>query len=280
MRKIILFLFGVLLYTHGFAQETTYETKKNISYYPASTKADAYREERCKLDVYYPKNKTNSSTIVWFHGGSLTGGNKEIPRELLEKGFIVIAVGYRLSPKVLVKDIIEDATASVAWTFNNVASYGGNNKLIFVSGHSAGGYLDMMLTLDKKYLARYNIDADSIAGIIPFSGQAITHFTARQERKIKDVQPIIDEYAPLYHVRPTAPPMLLITGDREMEMLGRYEENAYLARMMKLAGHKATVLYELQGFGHGDMVVPAMPLLIKEVNRLSKQIKESKKIGL
>jgi acetyl esterase/lipase len=279
MRKIILFLFGVLLYTHGFAQETTYETKKDISYYPTSTKGDAYREERCKLDVYYPKNKTNSSTIVWFHGGSLTGGNKEIPRELLEKGFIVIAVGYRLSPKVLVKDIIEDATASVAWTFNNIANYGGNNKLIFVSGHSAGAYLGMMLTLDKKYLAAYKIDADSIAGLIPFSGQAITHFTVRQERKIKDVQPIIDEYAPLYHVRPTAPPMLLLTGDREMEMLGRYEENAYLARMMKLAGNKTTVLHELQGYGH-DMVYPAIPLLIKEVNRLTKEIKTTKKIGL
>lgn len=279
MRKILLFLLFAVLSVHVFAQNTAYETKKDIGYYPASTKGDAYREERCKLDVYYPKNKTNSSTIVWFHGGGLTGGNKEMPRELMEKGFIVIAVGYRLSPKVPVKDIIEDATAAVAWAFNNVASYGGNNKLIFVSGHSAGAYLGMMLTLDKKYLSKYNIDADSIAGLIPFSGQAITHFTVRQERKIKDIQPIIDEYAPLYHVRPTAPPMLLLTGDREMEMLGRYEENAYLARMMKLAGNKTTVLRELQGYGH-NMVYPAIPLLIEEVNRLSKEIKASKKIGL
>ena len=279
MRKILLFLFGVLLYTQGFAQATTYEIKKNISYYPASEKADAYREERCKLDVYYPKNKTNSSAIVWFHGGGLTGGDKEMPKELLEKGFIVIGVGYRLSPKVPVAAIIEDATASVAWTFNNIAKYGGNNKLIFVSGHSAGAYLGMMLTLDKKYLAKYSIDADSIAGLIPFSGQAITHFTVRQERKIRDVQPIIDEYAPLYHVRATAPPMLLLTGDREMEMLGRYEENAYLARMMKLAGNKNTVLHELQGYGH-NMVYPGIPLLINEVNRLTKEIKTSKKVGL
>ncbi|MNT95309.1 hypothetical protein D3C72_2371630 [compost metagenome] len=65
--------------------------------------------------------------------------------------------------------------------------------------------------------------------------------------------------------------MLLLTGDREMEMLGRYEENAYLARMMKLAGNKTTVLRELQGYGH-NMVYPAIPLLIEEVNRLSKEI--------
>src|SRR5690606_34842035 len=99
-----------------------------------------------------------------------------------------------------------------------------------------------------------DIDADSIAGVIPFSSQAITHFTVRQERKMRDTQPIIDEFAPLYYVRADTPPILLLTGDREMEMLGRYEENAYLNRMFKLTGNKRTVLYELQGFGHGDMV--------------------------
>ena len=42
--------------------------------------------------------------------------------------------------------------------------------------------------------------------------------------------------------------LLLITGDRELELLGRYEENAYFMRMMKVAGHKETKLYELDGY--------------------------------
>jgi hypothetical protein len=130
----------------------------------------------------------------------------------------------------------------------------------------------MMIGLDKKYLNKYNIDADSIAGLIPFSGHAITHFTIRTERGIKGTQPVIDEYAPLYHVRSTAPPMLLITGDREKEMLGRYEENAYLWRMMKLAGHTKTRLYELDGFDHGGMAQPAFPLLLKEVATIKKEL--------
>jgi hypothetical protein len=131
----------------------------------------------------------------------------------------------------------------------------------------------MMITLDKKYLKKYQIDADSIAGLIPFSGQAITHFTIRKENGIKETQPTIDAYAPLYHVRPTAPPMLLITGDRNMELYGRYEENAYLWRMMQLAGHKRTTLYELQGFNHGGMANPAFPLLLKEVATITKEKK-------
>ena len=56
-------------------------------------------------------------------------------------------------------------------------------------------------------------------------------------------------------------------------MLGRYEENDYMDRMMKLVGHKQTKLYELDGYGHG-MTEPAFPLLINEINRI---IKEKKK---
>ena len=68
------------------------------------------------------------------------------------------------------------------------------------------------------------------------------------------------------HVRRDAPPLVLITGDRELEMLGRYEENAFLMRMMKVAGHTNTKLYELQGYGH-NMVAPAIPILLKIINQ-------------
>ena len=73
--------------------------------------------------------------------------------------------------------------------------------------------------------------------------------------------------APLFHVRADAPPLLLITGDREKELLGRYEENAYMMRMMKVAGHKDTRIMELDGYDHG-MTFPAFPLLIDEVRRI------------
>jgi acetyl esterase/lipase len=271
-----LFLLLLLANSVVLSAQQQYITENNIHYYSDSiNKSDEYINSQCVLDVYYPKDLKNFPTIVWFHGGGMTGGKKQIPKALKEKGFAVIAVEYRLSPKAKAPSYIEDAAAAVAWTFKNIEKYGGNTKLIFLSGHSAGGYLDLMITLDKTYLAKYNIDANIIAAIIPFSGQAITHFTIRKENGIKSTQPIIDKYAPLYFVRPDAPPVLLITGDRELELLGRYEENAYLCRMMKLAGHKQTRLYELQGFDHGGMDDPAYPLLIKEVNAISKTIIEN-----
>lgn len=127
-----------------------------------------------------------------------------------------------------------------------------------------------MIGLDKKWLKAHDVDADRIAGLIPFSGHTITHYTIRKERGICGTRPIIDELAPLFHVRAEAPPLLLITGDRELEMSGRYEENAYMMRMMKMAGHKKTRLFELDGYDHG-MTGPAFPLLIKEVQKKAKE---------
>ena len=230
---------------------------------------DDFAAERCQLDIYLPANARKLPTVVWFHGGGLRSGQKHIPDRLKDEGIIVVAPNYRMFPKVKSPVYIQDAAAAVAWIYRNIADYGGDPHLIFLSGHSAGGYLASMVGLDKQWLQAHSIDANQIAGLIPFSGHTITHFTVREERGIPGEQPIIDSLAPLYHVRSDAPPLVLITGDRELELLGRYEENAYMMRMMKVAGHKSTTLYELQGYGHG-MTEPAFPILIRQIRQLTK----------
>jgi acetyl esterase/lipase len=271
MRIVLLSVLTFVLGYAASAQEYQYETRENIHYYSdAVNKSDPYINEHCVLDIYYPVNAEGFATVVWFHGGGLTGGHKEIPWALKEKGICVVGVNYRLYPNVKAPVYIEDAAAAVSWVFNNISAFGGDSSLVFVSGHSAGGYLTSMVGLDKSWLHQFGIDADRIAGLIPFSGHTITHFTIREERGIPGTRPVVDSLAPLFHVRPDAPPLLLITGDRELEMLGRYEENAYLERMMKIAGHKETTLYELQGYGH-NMVSPAFPLLLKEVRRITEE---------
>ena len=276
--KKITFILLLLLYTvivsaqKKQAKDTTqyeYRTEKSIPYRDAKNeKLDEYAIKHCQLDFYYPVNKKAFATLVWIHGGSLKGGKKEIPEKLMNQGFAVVGIEYRRNPEVNCPVYIEDAAAAVAWTFRNVAKYGGDSTKIFLSGHSAGGYLDLMVGMDKKWLAKYNIDANRIAGLLPLSPQTITHFTIRKERGIRDTQPVIDELAPLFHVRKDLPPLVLITGDRELEMLGRYEENAYLARMMKLNGHTQTQLFELQGFGHGPMMQPGLYLLVAQLHKL------------
>ncbi len=247
------------------AQQTTmqYREVQDVPYVDAAAPGlTPYQQERCKLDVYYPEGGTNLPVVVWFHGGGLTAYAKSIPRELKDQGLVVIAPNYRLSPHVNTSVCIADAAAAVAWVFRHASDYGGSPEQIFVAGHSAGGYLALMVGLDKHWLANHGVDANKLAGLCPFSGQVITHLTTRQERGIPGTQPVVDECAPLFHVRADAPPMLLLTGDREKELLGRYEENAYFLRMLKLNGHTNSVLHEMQGYGH-SMETPGMPLLIE-----------------
>ncbi len=267
-RKLLLFICSLIAHLYGWSQADKYQLESDISYREGGEAiTDNYIKERCVLDIYYPEDVRGFSTIVWFHGGGIVSGEKEIPEGLKNKGFAVVSPNYRLSPKVKAPEYIKDAAAAVAWVIKNISDYGGSPDLVFVSGHSAGGYLASMIGLDKKWLKAFDVDANQIAGLIPFSGHTITHFTVRQEMGIEGWQPIIDELAPVYHIRKDAPPLLLITGDRELELLGRYEENAYLMRMMKIIGHTQTNLFELDGYGH-MMVEPALPLLINEVKRI------------
>jgi len=268
MKKKISLLWVVLsgIFVVSAQQVADYNFVDNIPYYESDTIRDEYIKERCKLDLYYPTNIKDYPTVVWFHGGGLSGGNKQIPERLKQQGIAVVAVNYRLHPQVKHPAYIKDAAASIAWVFKHIASYGGDSTKIVISGHSAGGYLASMVGLDQSYLYTYGIEANQLAAIVPFSGHAITHFTIRKEMGIEGTQPIIDQYAPLFHVRNDAPPLILITGDRNMEMLGRYEENAYLMRMMKVVGNKDVTLYELQGYGH-NMVEPALPILVQMVKK-------------
>ncbi|GHE45085.1 alpha/beta hydrolase [Sphingobacterium griseoflavum] len=269
MRTVLLFFISLSTFFNAHSQAVqAYTTVENIDY--VEKPVSDYQRAQCQLDIHYPTEGEKRPIIIWYHGGGLTGGRKEIPSFLKEKGYVIVGVGYRFSPLVKVEDIIQDAAKSVSFVLKHAEKYNGDAGKMFLSGHSAGGYLALMLGLNKRYLKEEGLDANQLAGIIPFSGQAITHFTARKEQGVDEKQPTIDAYSPLFWVRKDAAPIVLLTGDREKEMLGRYEENAYLKRMLNVVGHRDTRLLEFDGYGH-DMVYPGLPVLLDEVSRILKQ---------
>ena len=266
MKKIIFTLLAIVC-TIATNAKTTYTTEKDLAY---RSNASGYAGERCTVDVYHPTEATACPTVVSFHGGGLEGGAKEIPSELTDCGMVVVGVNYRLLPKCTIDDCIDDAAAAIAWAYRNAERFGGDRGKLFVAGHSAGGYLIDMVTLNKKWLAKYDLDPDTIiAGAFPFSGQCITHFNVRKQKGLQPLQPTIDEYAPLYWVRNGCPPMVIISGDRNIEIFGRYEEQAYLYRMLKLNGNDNVYLYELQGHDHGKMMHPAFHILKEHIKTIT-----------
>ena len=226
--------------------------------YKSGDALSAYERERCVLDLYLPEGVSDFPVVVWFHGGSITAGDKaaggqaDIVRSLAERGVAVASVNYRLSPQVQFPAYIEDAAASVAWALENITQYGGDADNVYISGHSAGGYLAAMVGVDPQYLAAQGFALSDIAGMMPISGQMITHETIRAERGLPTNQPLINAAAPVFHVSTAAPPWLAIAGSEDLP--ARPEENRYFIAALKAVGHGDAQYQEFAGRNHGSIV--------------------------
>ncbi len=265
MKKIFSLIIASFL-TLVLTAQNRYEFIENIPYI-SENETNAYKLERCKLDLYYPSGIKDYPVLVWFHGGGLEGGNKDIPEGLKNGGFAIATVNYRLYGKgAKCPDYTMDAAEAVAWVAKSIDKYGGDPSRIFIGGHSAGGYLALMLTLDKSYLASFGYDADKIIKSYPVSGQTLTHYTIRKERGLPFDTPLIDNMAPCNHVRKEGAPIVLFTGQRDMEMMARYEENALLYAVLKALGHPVE-LYEYPETNHGTVLVPACEYIREDIQK-------------
>lgn len=109
MRLLCFTLFALLRSLTTFAVD--YVVSTDIPYSP---RTDVYSAERCKLDIYHPTDATGLPVVVWFHGGGLTAGQKELPQELQNSGVVIVGVNYRLMPRAEITDCIERERLPVA----------------------------------------------------------------------------------------------------------------------------------------------------------------------
>ncbi|MBO5071132.1 MAG: alpha/beta hydrolase [Roseburia sp.] len=205
------------------------------------------------LDMYLPDTE-NFDTVIWYHGGGLEAGSRKdnpLTKRLVEKGYGLVSVEYRMYPDAKFPDFLEDGAASVAYILENIRNYGGSGKL-FVGGSSAGAYITAMLAFDPKYLDAYNIKTTDIAGYIINSAQMTTHFNVLRERGIDTRRIIVDEAAPVYHISETTdfPNILVFAADNDMPC--RLEQNLMFLKTLEMFQCPSEkVHYRLmEGFSH------------------------------
>lgn len=207
------------------------------------------------MDIFLPEGN-NFPVFVYFHGGGfeVTGATKSkghiMAKYLAEKGIAVICVEYRKYPEAVYPEFIRDCAATVAWAYNNMGEYGGNEKL-FVGGSSAGGYASMLLCFDKRWLAPYKLPAEAVKGYFHDAGQPTTHFNVLRERGINPKRVIVDEDAPLYHIGelPEYPPMHFVVSDDDIP--SRYEQTMLVMSTMKHLGYDMSkVSYQVMHSKH------------------------------
>lgn len=104
-----------------------------------------------RADVYRPVGKGPWPVVLWFHGGSLVMGSREwLPAadrtRLLDAGIAVVSVDYRLGPQAKLAETVDDALDAYAWVrAKGPKLFSADKNRVAVMGHSAGGYLALLV---------------------------------------------------------------------------------------------------------------------------------------
>lgn len=103
-----------------------------------------------KADVFSPPSDGRRPAAVYIHGGALIMGSRHLSpktrvlRALLDAGFRVISIDYRLAPETKLPGIIEDVRDAFAWVRRRNSELEIDADRLAVCGGSAGGYLTLM----------------------------------------------------------------------------------------------------------------------------------------
>ncbi len=100
-----------------------------------------------KLNVHRANDEAIRPLAIWFHGGALINGGREgigPCRQLLEAGYVVCSVDYRLAPETKLPEIIADLEDAFAWIREHGREkFRADTSKIAVLGGSAGGYMTL-----------------------------------------------------------------------------------------------------------------------------------------
>ena len=135
------------------------------------------------LDLYLPESDGTSAVpvVVLIHGGAFMMGDSgmeaDLARTLVEQGFAVAAVNYRLSGEALYPAGAQDVKAAVRWLRANAAEYGLDSARFAAWGQSAGGWMANMLGVTGDQATIFDDDSlgnadqsDAVQAVVSWYG--------------------------------------------------------------------------------------------------------------
>jgi acetyl esterase/lipase len=228
------------------------------------------------LDLYWhPGADEPEPLVVWIHGGAWMSGDKTwMPPVLylLDKGFAMTSIDYRLSQEALFPAQIEDCKAAIRWLRANAARYNLDPDRVGVWGESAGGHLAALLGTagdvtawdqqggSREHSSRVQAVCDWFGpsdllqmGVMKsgFDHNAVDAPEALliggpvQENKEKAKQA-----NPITYITPAAPPFFIMHGEQDDVVPPGQSE--LLHRALVEAGLDSTLMI-IPGMGHGVM---------------------------
>lgn len=130
-----------------------------------------------KCDIYQPKSDKPRPIMLAIHGGAWTTGTKfamfRHARILANRGYVVMAINYRLAPEHKWPAQIHDCKHAVRWIREHAGQYNADPNRVYAFGYSAGGHLASMLAttdesdgLDGDTVEPYKKHSSRIDGLI------------------------------------------------------------------------------------------------------------------
>jgi acetyl esterase/lipase len=192
------------------------------------------------LDVWrhrdLPKG-AKAPVLLQVPGGAWVTGNKQVQAyplmsHLAERGWVCVAMSYRLAPKSTWPDFLIDVKRAIAWIRANIAEHGGDPDFLAITGGSAGGHLSSLAALtpnDPAYQPGFEDVDTSVKAAVPLYGvydwvdetgvghSGLPRMLERMvvKGKLKDNPAPYRAASPLYQAGPDAPPMFVLHGTND-----------------------------------------------------------------
>lgn len=203
--------------------------------------------ETLAMDIYLPKPDINANTVkghplaIWVHGGAWKRGDKadfptrnpNIAKALLEEGYALASINYRLSSEAQFPAPLEDSKDAVQFLLDNAKSYGIDPNRMVIMGRSAGGHL-ATLTATQLAASKQTTSQPMPKAVISFfglydllalDGQKPTRTFGNQQTPeglfLGNTPSAVPELAklasPVTFVTPNTPPTLLMHGGMDRQ---------------------------------------------------------------
>ena len=228
-----------------------------------------------KLDLHLPPEGVPMQKVllVYVHGGAWRGGDKsDMPLgRLVEQGYAVASVDYRLSTEARFPAQVHDIKAAIRFLRAEAGKYKLEAARVVIVGSSAGGHLAALVGVSNGVeelegkVGEHLGESSAVQGTISLFGasnlETILSQSTPQGLKMRvpalelllgatpDKVPELARLAsPVAHVEASDPPLLLIHGDADPQM--PYQQSQELLRAYEAVKRPAK-LETIPGGKHG-----------------------------
>jgi len=224
-----------------------------------------------RLDLYLPVKSTGvRPLVVWIHGGGWVGGSKKgvAAKPLIDHGYAVASVEYRMSQEAIYPAQIEDCKAAIRWLRAHAAEYEFDPQRIGAWGASAGGHLVSLLGTTGK-IRDFDVGEDldqssAVQCVLDWFGPAdFLHWQDAEKKQVDRADSLISKLfggpvsgkqelarrgSPISFVSADSAPHLIMHGDHDD--LVPLQQSEDLNAALKKAGVESTLIV-IPGAGHG-----------------------------